>query len=149
MNPPLRSPSDLESVLTGIADGTVDALATDHAPHAPQLKQRPISEAPFGVIGFETAFALALARLVHTGRVSLSHLIVLMSSNPARIMRQPLGRLSIGAPADLTLFDPDLEWTYRAAEGRSKSRNSPFDGWKFKGAVTATIVAGGIVYRRR
>jgi dihydroorotase len=149
MNPPLRSPSDLESVLSGIADGTVDALATDHAPHAPQLKQRPISEAPFGVIGFETAFALALARLVHTGRVSLSHLIVLMSSNPARIIRQPLGRLSIGAPADLTLFNPDLEWTYRAAEGRSKSRNSPFDGWEFKGAVTATIVAGGIVYRRR
>jgi len=149
MNPPLRSPSDLETVLTGIADGTVDALATDHAPHAPQLKQLPILEAPFGVIGFETAFALALARLVHTRRVSLSHLIVLMSSNPARIIRQPLGRVSIGAPADLTLFDPDLEWTYRAAEGRSKSRNSPFEGWAFKGAVTATIVAGGIVYRRR
>lgn len=148
MNPPLRSAADLEALLAGIADGTVDALATDHAPHAPELKDKPLSEAPFGVIGFETALALALTRLVHGGRVSLAHLVVMMSSNPARIIRQPLGRLGIGAPADLTLFQPDVEWTYRAACGRSKSRNSPFDGSSFKGAVTATIVAGRIVYRR-
>ncbi len=148
MKPPLRSAADLEAVVAGIADGTVDAFATDHAPHAPHLKAKPLAEAPFGVIGFETALGLALTRLVHPGKISLAHLIVLMSSNPARVIHQPLGRLRVGGPADLTVIAPNLEWTYRAAEGRSKSRNSPFDGWKLKGAVTATVVAGKIVYRR-
>jgi dihydroorotase len=148
MKPPLRSAQDLEAVLAGIADGTVDALATDHAPHAPELKAKEFAEAPFGVIGLETALGLALTQLVHTGRVSLAHLVILMSTNPARLIRQPLGRLQIGGAADLTIFDPNLEWTYHTAEGRSKSRNSPFDGWKLKGAATATIVAGNIVYRR-
>jgi dihydroorotase len=148
MNPPLRSAKDLEAVLAGLADGTVDAIATDHAPHAPELKAKSLAEAPNGVIGLETALGLALTHLVHTGRISLAHLVVLMSTNPARLINQPLGRLQVGAAADLTLFDPDLEWTYRAAEGRSKSRNSPFDGWKLKGAATATIVGGRIVYHR-
>jgi dihydroorotase len=148
MNPPLRSAQDLEAALAGIVDGTVDAIATDHAPHAPELKQKPLTEAPFGVIGLETALALGLTQLVHTGRISLWHLISLMSANPARIINQPLGRLSVGGAADLTIFDPNLEWICSLAEGRSKSRNSPFDGWKFRGAVTATIVAGRIVYRR-
>jgi len=149
MNPPLRSAQDLEGVRAGIADGTVDALATDHAPHAPELKTKPLGgDSPFGVVGLETALGLALTQLVHTGRISLAHLVVLMSTNPARIISQPLGRLQIGGPADITVFDPNLEWTYRAAEGRSKSRNSPFDGWKLKGAATATIVGGKIVYRR-
>ncbi len=149
MNPPLRSTRDLEAILGGIADGTVDSLSTDHAPHAPELKAKSLLEAPFGVIGFETALGLALTYLLHPGRISLAHLIVLMSSNPARIIRQPLGRIEVGGAADLTLFDPNPEWTYHAAEGRSKSRNSPFDGWKFKGAVTATVVSGKVVYRRR
>jgi dihydroorotase len=148
MNPPLRSGSDLEAVLAGIADGTVDAIATDHAPHASELKQKPLGEAAFGIIGFETALPLALTQLVHTGRISLWHLVLLMSTNPARIINQPVGRLAVGASADITVFDPNLEWTYRVAESRSKSRNSPFDGWKLKGAATATIVAGKIVYRR-
>ncbi len=149
MNPPLRSAQDVEAVCAGIADGTVDALATDHAPHAPELKAKPLSgDSPFGVIGLETALALALTQLVHTGRISLAHLVVLMSTNPARIIGQPLGRLQVGGVADITVFDPNLEWTYRAAEGRSKSRNSPFDGWQLKGAATATIAAGKIVYRR-
>jgi dihydroorotase len=148
MNPPLRSARDLEAVLGGIADGTVDALATDHAPHAPELKAKPFPEAPNGVIGLETALALALTQLVHPGKISLAHLIVLMSTNPARIIHQPLGRLQVGGAADITIFNPHLEWIYRAAEGRSKSRNSPFDGWQLKGAVTATVVAGKIVYRR-
>ena len=148
MNPPLRSARDLEAVLAGIADGTVDVLATDHAPHAPELKAKPLPEAPFGVIGLETALGLALTQLVHTGRVSLAHLVVLMSTNPARLINQSLGRLRVGGPADITVFDPSLEWTYDAAAGRSKSRNSPFDGCKLKGAPTATIVAGRIVYRR-
>jgi len=148
MNPPLRSPPDLEAVVTGIAEGTVDAIATDHAPHAPELKAKSMLEAPNGVIGLETALPLALMRLVHSGRISLAHLIVLMSTNPARIINQPLGRLKVGGAADITVFDPSLEWTYRGAEGRSKSRNSPFDGWKLKGAATATIVTGRIAYRR-
>jgi dihydroorotase len=148
MNPPLRSREDVEAVLGGIADGTVDALATDHAPHAPELKAKPMPEAPFGVIGLETALGLALTQLVHTGRISLAHLVVLMATHPARIINQPLGHLAVGGVADVTVFDPNLEWTYNAAEGRSKSRNSPFDGCKLKGAPTATIVAGRIVYRR-
>jgi dihydroorotase len=149
VNPPLRSAQDVEAVLAGIADGTADVIATDHAPHAPELKARPLAgAAPFGLIGLETALGLALTQLVHTGKVSLSHLVILMSTNPARIINQPLGRLQVGGAADITVFDPNLEWTYRVAEGRSKSRNSPFDGWKLKGAATATIVAGKIVYRR-
>jgi dihydroorotase len=147
MNPPLRSREDLKAVQGGIADGTVDVLATDHAPHAPELKAKPLAEAPFGVIGFETALPLALTQLVHTGRISLAHLVALMSSNPAHLIRQPLGTLRTGATADITVFAPSREWTYKAANGRSKSRNSPFDGWKLKGLATATIVAGRIVYR--
>jgi dihydroorotase len=147
MNPPLRSAQDLEAVLAGIADGSVDVLATDHAPHAPELKQKPMDQAPFGIIGLETALGLALTQLLHPGRISLARLILLMSTNPARLINQPLGRLRVGDAADITVFDPNLEWTYRAAEGRSKSRNTPFDGWKLKGRVTATIVAGKIVHR--
>jgi len=147
MNPPLRSAKDLEAVLAGLADGTVDAIATDHAPHAPELKAKSLAEAPNGVIGLETALGLALTHLVHAGRISLAHLIVLMSTNPARLINQPLGRLQVGAAADITIFDPTLEWTYHAAAGRSKSRNSPFDGWKLKGAVTATVVGGKVVHR--
>src|SRR5579863_8645975 len=152
MNPPLRGSQDLEALVAGLADGTVDALATDHAPHAHQLKQQPLAEAPFGVIGLETALGLALTHLVHTGRIPLAQLVALMSANPARLVdpsgQRGLGRLRVGGVADLTVFDPNLEWTYRAAAGRSKSRNSPFDGWKLKGAATATIVSGKIVYQR-
>ncbi|HLW78336.1 MAG TPA: dihydroorotase [Terriglobia bacterium] len=156
MNPPLRSARDVEALVTGLADGTIDAIATDHAPHSAELKQKPIAEAAFGVIGFETAVGLALTHLVHTGRISLWQLVSLMSSNPARIIGradggrgESFGRLEAGSTADLTILDPNLDWTYRAEEGRSKSFNSPFDGWRLNGAVTATIVAGRIVYRRR
>lgn len=148
MNPPLRSAQDVEAVIAAIVDGTVDAIATDHAPHAPALKQKPIAEAPFGIIGLETALALGLSQLVHPGRISLWHLISLLSVNPARIINQPVGRLRAENPADIVVFDPNREWTYSAALGRSKSRNTPFDGWKFKGAVTATIIGGKIAYRR-
>ena len=149
MNPPLRSARDLKAVLTAIQDGAVDAIATDHAPHAPELKAKPMPQAPFGVTGLETSFALAMKQLVYSDRISLGRLILLLSSDPARLINQPLGRIQAGGAADLTVFDPDLEWTYLAKEGFSKSRNSPFDGWKFHGAVTATIVAGRIVYRRK
>jgi dihydroorotase len=150
VNPPLRSAPDVEAILAGIADGTVDVIATDHAPHAPELKAKPLAaDSPFGLIGLETALGLALSQLVHSGKISLVRLVSLISPNPAHIINQPLGRLREGAAADVTVFDPNLEWTYHAAEGRSKSRNSPFDGWKLRGAVTATIVAGKVVYRRR
>ncbi len=148
MNPPLRSAEDLEAVLAALQDGTVDTIVTDHAPHAPELKAKPMAQAPFGVTGLETSFGLAMKQLVHSGRVSLERLILLLSSNPARLINQPLGRIIVGRAADLTVFDPDLEWTYLAKEGFSKSHNSPFDGWKLRGAVTATIVAGRIVYER-
>ena len=146
MNPPLRSARDVDVVLAGLADGTIDAIATDHAPHALRLKAKPLNEAPFGVIGLETALGLAMTFLVHTGRISIRQLIALLSVNPARIINQPLGRLSVGSHADITVFDPEREWVYRVDESRSKSRNSPFDGWKLKGRTTATIVAGKIVY---
>ena len=107
-----------------------------------------MAEAPFGVTGLETALALALKQLVHSGDISIGGLVALMSSQPARIINKPLGRIRVGGAADLTLFDPDRAWTYRAAEGFSRSHNSPFDGWTLRGAVTATIVAGRIVYRR-
>jgi dihydroorotase len=150
MNPPLRSAEDVEAVQAGIVDGTVDAIATDHAPHAPELKAKPLAaDSPFGVIGLETALSLALRQFVHTGRISLGRLISLLSVNPARIINQPFGRLQVGGAADITVFDPRFEWTYHASEGRSKSCNSPFDGWKIQGAVMATIVAGKIAYRRR
>jgi len=149
VNPPLRGAQDVEAVVAGLLDGTIDAIASDHAPHAPELKARPLgSDSPFGLIGLETALGLALTRLVHTGKISMWHLISLMSANPARIINQPYGRLSVGGPADITVFDPQLEWTYQTATGRSKSRNSPFDGWKLKGAVITTLVGGRIVYRR-
>jgi dihydroorotase len=149
VNPPLRSAQDVEAVVAGLRDGTVDAIASDHAPHAPELKAKPLaSDAPFGLIGLETALGLALTQLVHTGKISMWHLVSLMSANPARIIGRPYGRLSVGGPADITIFDPQLEWTYRTAAGRSKSRNSPFDGWKLKGAVVATVVGGRVVYRR-
>lgn len=148
MNPPLRSAADVEALRTGLADGTVDAIATDHAPHAPDLKARPLPEAAFGITGLETALPLALMQLVETGRISLAQLILLLSSRPARIINQPLGRIHPGAVADLTIFDPSRQWTYHAVQGYSRSRNTPFDGWTLTGAVIATIVDGKVVYRR-
>src|SRR5438876_8057405 len=152
MNPPLRGAEDVKAIVAGIADGTVDAIATDHAPHAPPLKAKPLDEAPFGIIGLETALGLALAHLGHTDKVSLWQLVVLLSANPSRIINRigdpALGEIRVGGAADLTVFNPEVAWTYRGAEGRSNSRNSPFDGCKLRGAVTATIVAGKIVYRR-
>lgn len=147
MNPPLRSAADRDAMLHALANDVIDAIATDHAPHSPRLKSQPLAAAPFGVIGLETALALAITRLVEPGFIDLSRLVELMSVQPARILGLPYGRVCVGAPADLTLFDPKQEWTYRAAEGKSKSRNSPFDGWELKGKVAATIVDGEIIYR--
>src|ERR1700682_2583804 len=146
MNPPLAAREDREALLAGLADGTVDAIATDHAPHEPALKDVEFDRAPFGVTGFETALSLALEQLVHTGRVPLMRMVELFTSGPARVLG--LERtIAAGRPADLTIFSLDRPWTFQAAESASKSRNSPFDGRSFKGGPMATIVGGGLVHR--
>ena len=147
MNPPLAAREDREALLEGLADGTVDAIATDHAPHEPALKEVEFDRAPFGVTGFETALALALEQLVHSGRMSLMRLVELFTTGPARVLGIER-RIAAGQSADLTIFSNEHGWTFRAAESASKSRNSPFDGRSFRGAPMATIVAGRLVFRR-
>jgi dihydroorotase len=145
MNPPLASREDREALIAGLADGTVEAIATDHAPHEPALKDVEFDRAPFGITGFETALALALEQLVHTGRIPLLRVIELFTSGPARVLG--LERtIAPGQPADLTIFSLERPWTFRAAESASKSRNSPFDARAFKGGPVATIVSGKVVY---
>jgi dihydroorotase len=149
MAPPLRSLQHLEAVLEGIRDGTIDAIATDHAPHHADEKALEYDAAPFGITGLETAVGLAFTRLVHAGLIDLVRLVELCSTNPARIFKlRGRGTLTPGSVADITILDPDLKWTYRNSESRSRSRNSPFDNWEFTGAAVATIVGGRIVYRR-
>jgi dihydroorotase len=148
MNPPLASREDRDALLAGLADGTVDAIATDHAPHEPASKAVEFDKAPFGITGFETALALALGELYHTGRVKLMRLVELFTTGPARVLGIER-KLAAGQPADLTLFSTDHAWTFRAADSASKSRNTPFDGRQFKGAPMATIVAGRIVFQRK
>jgi dihydroorotase len=146
MNPPLAAREDRDALLAGLADGTVDAIATDHAPHEPALKDVEFDRAPFGITGFETALALALEQLVHTGRISLLRMVELFTTGPARVLGIER-KIAAGQPADLTIFSTDRPWTFRAADSASKSRNSPFDGRVFKGAPVATVVAGKLVYR--
>jgi dihydroorotase len=146
MNPPLREAADRDAMLAGIADGTVDAIATDHAPHHYDEKKVEFDRAPFGIIGLETAVSLSLDRLVHTGRIRLPRLVELLSANPARILRVAGGTLAPGAPADVTVLAPDLPVRIDARTMRSKSRNTPFDGWQLRGGVAATIVGGRVVY---
>ena len=146
MNPPLAAREDRAALLEGLADGTVDAVATDHAPHEPALKDVEFDRAPFGVLGFETALALALEQLVHSGKISLMRLVELFTTGPARVLGIER-KIAAGQSADLTLFSTDRPWTYSVEESPSKSRNSPFDGRKFKGAAIATIVAGKIIYK--
>ena len=147
MNPPLASREDRDALLAGLADGTVDAIATDHAPHEPASKAVEFDKAPFGITGFESALALALEQLYHTSRISLNRLVELFTSGPARVLGMQR-TLCADQPSDLTLFSLDHPWTFRAADSASKSRNTPFDGREFRGAPIATIVAGRIVYQR-
>ena len=124
-------------------DGTIDAIATDHAPHHADEKALEFDHAPFGITGLETAVGLALDRLVHRGVVDLERLVELCSVNPARIFDlEGRGTLRPGAWGDVTILDPELRWTFDAARSKSKSRNTPFDGWTFQGAAVATIVGG-------
>ena len=146
MNPPLREAADRDAMLEGIADGSVDAIATDHAPHHADEKMVEFDRAPFGIVGLETAVPIVFDRLVHTGRISVQRMIELLSVNPARILGVPGGSLADGSPADITILDPDRPVTIHAATLRSRSKNTPYDGWQFRGGVTATIVGGRVVY---
>ena len=146
MNPPLAARADREALWQGLADGTVDAIATDHAPHEPALKDVEFDKSPFGILGFETALGLALEQLVHSGKLSLMRMVELFSTGPARVLGIER-KLAVSEPADITIFSLDRAWTYNVKESASKSRNSPFDGKSFKGGPAATIVAGKIVYR--
>ncbi|HEY2151014.1 MAG TPA: dihydroorotase [Vicinamibacterales bacterium] len=146
MNPPLRETADRDAMLAGIADGSVDVIATDHAPHAFDEKHVEFDRAPFGITGLETAVSLCFDRLVHRGVVAAARLVELLSVNPARILNLPGGSLSEGAPADISILAPDLAVTVEAKTMKSKSKNTPFDGWSLRGGVAATIVGGRIVY---
>jgi dihydroorotase len=147
MNPPLRAAADAEALVEGLADGTVDAIASDHAPHAADEKALEFELAPFGIVGLETTVPLCLDRLVRTGRITLSRLVELLSCGPARVLGVPGGSLAPGSVGDVTLLDLERPVEIRAAGFASKSRNTPFEGWRLTGDAVATIVGGRVVYR--
>jgi dihydroorotase len=142
MNPPLGSVRDREAVLEGLVDGTIEIIASDHAPHSDYEKEVEFDYAPFGITGLETELALALMQLYHAKRLGLADIITKFTVAPARLLRVPKGTLTVGADADVTVFDPDREWVFDKARSASKSKNSPFYGWPMKGRAVATIVAG-------
>ena len=146
MNPPLRSVADREAILEGLADGTIEILCSDHAPHCDYEKEVEFDYAPFGITGLETELALSLMQLVHTKRISLADMITKFTINPARLLNLAKGTLSVGADADVTVFDADAEWIYQHEDSASKSKNNPFFGWKLKGKNVATIVGGKVVW---
>jgi len=146
MNPPLREAADRDEMIRGLADGSIDAIATDHAPHHADEKGVEFDQAPFGITGLETCVPLTFDRLVYPGLITLSRAIELLSINPAKILNVPGGTLSEGAPADITLLAPDLMVTIDPTKSRSRSRNTPFGGWTLRGGVAATIVGGRLVY---
>jgi dihydroorotase len=148
MNPPLRSREHVEAILEALKDGTIDAIATDHAPHHRDEKELEYDQAPFGITGLETAVGLALDKLVHGGVINLQRLVELCSVNPAMIFDlRDRGTLRKGAWGDVTILDPEMNWTFDVAKSKSRSRNTPFNGWTMRGGVVATIVAGKILYR--
>ncbi|MFT3828501.1 MAG: dihydroorotase [Opitutaceae bacterium] len=147
MNPPLRTEEDRRSIIEGLRDGTIDCLATDHAPHTNFEKDKEFDHAPFGILGLETAFAVCHQTLVKENKFTLRRLVELMTIKPAQVLKLPAGTLSPAAAADIVLFAPDEEWTYNATEGFSKSSNSPWHGRQLHGRVKTTIVAGKVVYQ--
>jgi dihydroorotase len=147
MKPPLRAKDDVSALRKGIETGVVDAIASDHAPHSREEKDQEFDLAPFGVIGLETTVGVVMSRLYHEGVVTLPHLVRLMSTNPAGILGVPLGSLKPGSPADVTLLDPEAEWEIDPRDFASKSRNTPFSGWKVKGKVITVIVEGRVLMR--
>lgn len=147
VNPPLRSAHDVKSLKEGLGDGTIDAIASDHAPHALEEKEREFALAPFGIIGLETAFSVAYSELVRDGVLTLSQLVTKLTVNPAGILGLSLGTLAVGASADVTVVDPEALLRVDRDEFESKSRNSPFNGWELSGAVTDVVCRGRIVVR--
>lgn len=148
MNPPLRTKRDRFAVINALIDGTIDTIATDHAPHSAEEKAKPFDEAPFGIIGLETSFAVSNTELVKKGFINPMKLIALMSTNAARILRYDGGTLRIGSRADIAIIDPDEEWIVDPEKFKSKGRNTPFEGMKLKGCVQLTIADGRIIYRK-
>ena len=146
-NPPLRQKEDVEALRRGLNDGTIDVIASDHAPHTPEEKARGWEEAPMGVIGLETTLGVVLTTLVHPGIITLPEAIERMSSNPARILGIPGGSLAVGNPADITIIDPDKKWVVDPQSFASQGRNTPFTGWRLRGKAYATIVGGEVVMR--
>lgn len=146
MNPPLRTRKDVAALLEGVRDGTIDCLVTDHAPHSHQEKELGFQEAPFGVIGLETALPLFIRALIDPKIIDWPRLIGAMSTRPAQLLGIPGGSLKVGSIADVTIIDPAAEWTIDAERMRSKSRNTPFDGWKVHGRATDTLIGGARVY---
>src|SRR2546423_9219134 len=147
ISPPLRCQDHIDAVLEGLRDGTIDAIASDHAPHHADEKALEFDQAPFGIVGLETSIGLALDRLVNEGVISLERFVELCSTNPARILKlQDRGTLTTGARADVTIIDPAMIWTFDVARSKSKSRNTPFNGYRFRGGVVATLVAGRLLH---
>jgi len=146
MNPPLRSARDVEALRSGVADGTIDCLATDHAPHSAEEKEQEFSLAPFGIISLECALGLYVKALIDSGAMDWPALIARMTANPARVLRRPWGTLAVGCEADVTVIDPNRCWTVKVDQWRSRSRNCPYDGWKLTARAVATIVAGKVKY---
>ncbi len=142
MNPPLRTAANVEAIKEGLRDGTIDAIATDHAPHSQAEKAVDFADAPFGIVGLETCLPLVMTELVGEGVLTLSEAVAKLTLNPARILGLPMGRLEVGARADITVFDPSAEFTVDASDFESKSRNTPFDGMRLKGCAMHVIVAG-------
>ncbi len=148
MKPPLRRSGDVESIIEGIRNGTVDAIATDHAPHPGDEKMQEFERCPFGITGLETAIGLTLSELVHPGHITVKRMVELFTTGPASVLRMNRGTLSPGAPGDVTVFDLTTAWTFDVRQSLSKSRNSPFSGRQFKGGPVATVTGGEIVWKR-
>jgi len=149
MNPPLRGQEHLDACIAGLADGTIDAVATDHAPHAKEKKMQELDLAPFGIVGLETSLGLVVTKLIEPGHLDWSAALAKMTCNPAQILGLDKGTLAVGADADVTIIDPDVRWTVDPAEFRSKSTNTPFGGWQLRGRAEVVIVGGRVKFSRR
>jgi len=148
MKPPLRGKGHVDACIEGLQDGTLDAIVTDHAPHAKEKKMQELDRAPFGIVGLETALGLVVTQLIDPGHLDWPTALAKMTCNPARILGIPKGTLALGADADVTIIDPDARWKVDPAEFRSKSTNTPFDGWELKGRADTVIVGGSVKFRR-
>jgi dihydroorotase len=148
MNPPLRTSSDVEAVINGLKDDTIEIIATDHAPHAREKKMREIDQAPFGIIGLETLLPITVTSLVEAGHLTWPEVVRKLTGNPARLLGIPKGSLRAGVDADVTIIDPNTQWTIDPAKFRSKSRNTPFGGWKVRGRAHTVIVGGEVRFTR-